>query len=150
MRRFTRYVPPLTSTHGRTFCTHRLVMPCICGGVLVVVARFRAAAVPRLDCPCPLCECACVSVSTDIGGTSRLRFVYRTCQSRRTAPASSLPRLAVFASSILNGDVHFTQPSQYIELVKLRATEDGGEAVNPGTGNMDTPGDGVGNWGCRS
>jgi hypothetical protein len=48
-RRLTRYVPPLTSTQGRTRWTHRLVMPCICGDVLVVVARFRAAAVPRLD-----------------------------------------------------------------------------------------------------
>jgi hypothetical protein len=48
-RRFTRYVPPLTSTHGRIRWTHRLVMPCICGDVLVVVARFRAAVVARLD-----------------------------------------------------------------------------------------------------
>src|ERR1700678_3151502 len=112
-------------------------MPCICGGVLVVVARFRAAAVPRLDCPCPLCECACVSVSTDIGGTSRLRFVYRTCQSRRLSPASPLPRPAACASSILNGDGHFTQPPQYIKLVKLRPTEGGGENVNPGSGDVD-------------
>ncbi len=82
-RRFTRNVPPLTSTHGRTFCTHRLVMPCICGGVLVVVARFRAAAVPRLDCPRPLCECACVSVSTVIRLNLQtllyLRFIFGTC-----------------------------------------------------------------------
>src|ERR1700733_2541040 len=48
------------------------------------------------------------------------RFVYRTCQSRRTPPASWLPRLAAFASSILNGNSHFTQPAHYINLVKSR------------------------------
>src|SRR5580693_3045503 len=67
-RRFTRYTPPLTSTHGRMCWTHRLVMPCICGGVFVVVDRLRAAAVPRLVNLSPFSACGCASAakSTDI------------------------------------------------------------------------------------
>src|SRR5256885_2444291 len=42
--------------------SHREVMPCIWGAVLVVVARFRAAAVPRLSCAC--CSSAAISVSS--------------------------------------------------------------------------------------
>jgi hypothetical protein len=43
-------------------------MPCICGTDLVVVDRFRAAAVPRLswDCPCSTpAPGSNVSVTTD-------------------------------------------------------------------------------------
>src|SRR5256885_1539842 len=42
--------------------SHREVMPCIWGAVLVVVARFRAAAVPRLSCTCA--SAAAISVSS--------------------------------------------------------------------------------------
>ncbi|MBP2047771.1 hypothetical protein J2Z21_000693 [Streptomyces griseochromogenes] len=49
-RRLTRYVPPFASTQGSIRTSHRELMPCICGTVFVVVARFRAAAIPRLSC----------------------------------------------------------------------------------------------------
>jgi len=52
----TRYVPLDTCTHGNIFNNHREVIYCICGTVLVVVARFRAAAVSKLVCGL-ICGC---------------------------------------------------------------------------------------------
>ncbi|GAA4668865.1 hypothetical protein GCM10023324_21120 [Streptomyces youssoufiensis] len=48
----TRYAPLDTGIHGSTRSNHREVIPCICGIVLVVVARFRAACVLRLSRDC--------------------------------------------------------------------------------------------------
>jgi hypothetical protein len=49
-------------------CTHRLVIAAVCGGVLVVVARFRAARVPNADDgTCPFGDSStAVFSSTDI------------------------------------------------------------------------------------
>ncbi|CAM5276396.1 hypothetical protein SHIRM173S_02994 [Streptomyces hirsutus] len=63
-RRFTRYVPPCTSTQGSMRSSQRELISCICGTDLVVVARFRAAAVPRLCC-CRVCSVR-TSSPTDI------------------------------------------------------------------------------------
>jgi hypothetical protein len=46
-------VPAGTCTHGKIRNNHREVIPCICGTDLVVVAKFRAAAVPKLVCGWP-------------------------------------------------------------------------------------------------
>src|SRR6202012_2032728 len=56
--------PPEASTHGSSRSSHLVVMPCICGTDLVVVARLRAAAVLRLSEGCPLAG-ALGSVSID-------------------------------------------------------------------------------------
>src|SRR5882724_1819596 len=59
--------------------SHLEEMPCICGCVLVVVARFLAAAVPRLNCdgacgcwplglPATSGSAVCVTVHTTIHG----------------------------------------------------------------------------------
>src|ERR1700716_1051898 len=47
-------MPPWTWTHGSILSNQRDEIPCIWGGVLVVVARLRAAPVPRLSCALPL------------------------------------------------------------------------------------------------
>ncbi|GAA1094786.1 hypothetical protein GCM10009663_42770 [Kitasatospora arboriphila] len=49
-RRFTRYVPPETCTQGSILSSQRELISCIWGADLVVLARFRAPAVLRLDC----------------------------------------------------------------------------------------------------
>src|ERR1700704_4968690 len=54
-------MPPWTWTQGSILSSQRDEIPCIWGGVFVVVARLRAAPVPRLSCgrpfvlgdPCP-------------------------------------------------------------------------------------------------
>ena len=48
--RFTRKVPPLTCTHGRSFSSSLGVIEPICGAVLVVVASLLAVAVVTLRC----------------------------------------------------------------------------------------------------
>src|SRR5690606_39077168 len=49
-RRLTRKTPPEVWTQGRSLSSHREVISCIWGAVLVVVARLRAASVLRLSC----------------------------------------------------------------------------------------------------
>jgi len=48
--RFTRNVPPLTCTQGRSFNNSLGVILPICGAVLVVVASLLAVAVVTLRC----------------------------------------------------------------------------------------------------
>lgn len=75
-RLFTRYVPPGTSTQGSMRVSHRELIPCIWGSDLVVVVRFRAAAVPRLCCSRSSAPAAgAVSVSTDMGSFSPVALV---------------------------------------------------------------------------
>ncbi|GAB3727817.1 hypothetical protein GCM10027598_47870 [Amycolatopsis oliviviridis] len=62
-------MPPPTCTQGRILSSQRDEIACICGGVLVVVARFRAAAVLKLNCPfgdCPLSAALGSAISVDM------------------------------------------------------------------------------------
>ncbi len=63
-RRLTRYVPPETWVQGSTRSSQREEIPCICGTVLVVVARLRAAAVARLV---RACSVSGVAPGPDVG-----------------------------------------------------------------------------------